>query len=188
MTEHSDFFPGGGAHVVGVGGDADSPDVEPVGVPAGAQGRVIGGQAGRVKADGLLELPESVPVEGEDERHDPVELFRRPGAVVRVVPVVQPAGVVEQGEKAHHRQVGTTAFGNAQTERLDPLPVPWPVDGERAAAENRHHVVADPGKPDFGRAFYICNSFDCLSHLHLLPAGPSKRILSRRLLTNPKMG
>jgi hypothetical protein len=45
------------------------------------------------------------------------------------------------------------------------------VDGVRTALENGHHVVADPGKPDLGRAFHIRNSLDDLSHLHLLPAG-----------------
>ena len=89
MPEHRNFFPGGGAHVVGARGDAGSPDVEPVGVPAGADGRVLRGQAGRVKADGLLEQLKPVPVEGEDGRHDPVEQLRRPGAVVKVLAVVQ---------------------------------------------------------------------------------------------------
>jgi hypothetical protein len=170
---------------VGAGGDADSPDVEPVGIPAGADRRVGGGVAGRVIANSLLEQLEPVRVEGEDGRHDPVEHLRRPWAVKKVVAVVQSAGVVQQGEKAHHRQVGTTAFGDAQAEGLDPLPVAWPVDGVRTAPENRHHVVADPGKPDLGRAFHIRNSLDDLSHLHLLPAGAHDTDLGRPIANGP---
>ena len=185
VSEGGDIFTGDGAHVVGTRGDADSPDVEPVGIPAGADRRVGGGMAGRVIAHSLLEQFEPVPVEGEDGRHDPVEHLRRPWAVKKVVAVVQSAGVVQQGEKAHHRQVGTTAFGDAQAEGLDPLPVAWPVDGVRTAPENRHHVVADPGKPDLGRAFHIRNSLDDLSHLHLLPAGAHDTDLGRPIANGP---
>ena len=138
-----------------------------------------------MKADGLLKQLEPVPVEGEDGRHDPVEHLRRPRAVKKVVAVVQSAGVVQQGEKAHHRQVGTTAFRDAQAKGLDPLPVPWPVYGVWPALENGHHVVADPGKPDFGRAFYIHNSSDYLSHLYLFPAGVHNTNLERPILIGP---
>ncbi len=171
ISEGGDLLPGSGAHVIFAGGDADSANIEAVGIPAGADRRVGGGMAGRVMTDGLLEQLEPVAVEGEDGRHDPVEHLRRAGAVAEVVAVVQSAGVVQQGEKAHHRQVGAAAFGEAQAEGFDPLPVPWPVDGVRAALENGHHVVADPGKPDLGRAFHIRDSLNDLSHLHLLPAG-----------------
>ena len=176
VSEGGDIFTGNGAHVVGAGGDADSSDVEPVGIPAGTDRRVGGGKAGRVIANSLLEQFEPVPVEGEDGRHDPVEHLRRSWAVKKVVAVVQSAGVVQQGEKAHHRQVGTTVFSDAQSEGLDPLPVAWPVDGVRTAPENRHHVVADPGKPDLGRAFHIRNSLNDLSHLTCFPPALTIRI------------
>ena len=43
VSEGGDIFTGDGAHVVGTGGDADSPDVEPVGIPAGPYCRVLRG-------------------------------------------------------------------------------------------------------------------------------------------------
>lgn len=64
--------------------------------------------------------------------------------MIEIRAVVLPAGVVQQGEKTDHGQVGTTRLGDVQSECVNPLPVAWSVDGMRSAPGNGHHVFTDP--------------------------------------------
>jgi hypothetical protein len=82
-----------------------------------------------MKPDGFLEQVEAALVEAENRRNDSVEQFSRPWPVIEIRPVVLPAGVVQKCEKAHHRQIGSTAFGDVEAKCIDPLPVAWTVDG-----------------------------------------------------------
>jgi hypothetical protein len=127
-----------------------------------------------VKPNRFIEQVEAARVDSEDGWDDSAEHFSRPRPMIEVRAIVLPAGVMEESEKAHYCQIGTTAFSDIQTKCIDPLPVAWPVDGMRSALENGHHVFPDTSKPSLWRGFHIRKSSDSLSHLHLLFRGDYK--------------
>ena len=124
-----------------------------------------------MEADGLLEQIEAATVDGEDIRDDSVEHLRCPRPMIEVRAVVVPAGVVKEGEKAHHRQVGATVFSDVEAKSIDSSPVAGSVDGLRSTLKNGNYVFADPGKPSLGRTFHIRNSSYSLAHFPLLRTG-----------------
>jgi hypothetical protein len=73
-----------------------------------------------MKPNRFLEQAEAAWVDGEDRRDDSVEHFRRPRPVFEVSPVVLTAGVVKEGEKANYGQIGTTAFSDVESKRINP--------------------------------------------------------------------
>jgi hypothetical protein len=70
--------------------------------------------------------------------------------MIQVLAVVLPAGVVKEGEKPHHGQVGPTAFCDVEAKGVDSLPVAWPVNGINPAPENGDRVFPNPSYPRGG--------------------------------------
>jgi len=118
-------------------------EVEPIGVPAGADGRVDGGAALCVVADGVLEEGEAIGAEGEEVRDEGAEHVRGARPVVEVAAVVAAARVVEDGEEADDGLVGAGFSGQLEAEIFYPPPVVRAVDRVRAEGEDRLGVVAD---------------------------------------------
>lgn len=120
-VEETGMAGGFGGEEAGVGGNAGAPEVEAVGIPAGADGGIGVDEAARVAVAGF---GEGIEIGGGEEKEGSVEgagVTGGAGAVVAVAAVVFAAAVVEEGEEEDEEGVGggglltdeKTAFGDA---------------------------------------------------------------------------
>ena len=84
---------------------------------------------------GGLEQRQRGVVEVEEPTAEGGGEVRGPGAVLGIVVVVVPAGVVEEGEQLHHPAVRAGGFGQEQAVVAHPGPVGGPVDPRPVEAE-----------------------------------------------------
>ena len=135
--------------------DPDPRKVEPIRIPAGADGRIVADEPVRVAVTGRGQLPE-LPLH---ERQKAGQLTRKcasPPAMTGVAPVVHAHRVVEEREEAHDPGVGTVRrTGERDTVLAHALPVRKAMEGRGVRGrtgedglENvrgpRHRVSLDP--------------------------------------------
>ncbi len=104
--------------------DPHPPQVQPVGVPARPDGRVPSDAAVGVLLAGELQQVHLRVLQVERLASQIPGQGRPPRAVQGVVAVVEPHGVVEEGEQEHNRRVGARRLGKeGEARRGDPPPV-----------------------------------------------------------------
>ena len=144
-----------GAQKVRRGGDADPAQVQSIGVPAGADGRIIAVKLVRMAFAGAAEEVKSLVGQLEE---DPPELRGKLGAagsVTGIAIVVLPAAVMEDGKQPDHGGVGGGLRGKPQAVPLHPTPVGRTVNRSRPAGELGEDVLPEPLVVDgHGRAFF----------------------------------
>jgi hypothetical protein len=118
-----------GTHERRIGSDADSAQVESIGVPASRDGRVVMVIDVGVPDARVSEKLEPVVVEDVCVTTQTRGKFRTSGAVAVVPTVVLAAAVVEDSEQTNDSDVGLCARGEQDAVALDASPVARAVNG-----------------------------------------------------------
>ena len=113
--------------------DAHPLQVEPVGVPAGADEHVLGDKTPVVVVHRLCEQIELLRRDGQRLVAEGPGHLRGPRAVTGIVPVVLAPAVVEDREQQHHMGAHLLAPGDDQPDLGDPSPVFVPVNSRARA-------------------------------------------------------
>jgi len=111
------------------GSAADTPEVEAVGIPAGANGGIFAELAGGVPGAGVVEGGEGVVGEVEGFAAQGGCQFRAARAVLVIPAVILPADIVKDGEEAGNKDIPTGMLGEVHGVPLDAFPVIEAVDG-----------------------------------------------------------
>jgi len=129
-----------------VGGNAGARQVEPVGVPAGGDGRIVDqpfarvpGAGGTQQVEGRSRDPQVLGPQGDGEPG-------RAWAMVGIVVVVEPHGVVKKGEWANHGHVGPGPLGEPDPVPFYARPVLQPVDRTQVGRGVLQHQLKDAVK------------------------------------------
>jgi hypothetical protein len=121
---------GFGGEEAGVRGNAGAPEVEAVGIPAGADGGVGVDEAAGVAVAGFGEGIEIGGGEVEEGAVEGTDIFGGAGAVVTVATIVFAAAVVKEGEEEDEEGVGGRGlFADEEAALGDAAPVVRAVDG-----------------------------------------------------------
>jgi hypothetical protein len=140
-----DFAGEFGIHEAGMRCDADAAEVQPVGIPTGADGGVVVMVAGGVPGAGMVKEFEMLVGQIEEFSAQRERERGTACAVVGVVTIVFPAAVVKEGEKAHDRDDGLAVCGDDECIPLDPPPVGRAVDRMRWECRGQGgHVLPEP--------------------------------------------
>jgi hypothetical protein len=115
--------------------DADAAEIEAVGVPAGRHGPLRHRPAFGVSAAGLDQQIEFRRLEDEKSPVKPFREFRGAMAVVSVVSIMPPPGVMKKGEQRDDAGIRPSVAGEHQAVPAHARPVPdamdaVPVEGE----------------------------------------------------------
>lgn len=134
-----------GAHEFAAGDHADAAEVEPVGIPTGADRRIRRMMAFGVPDAGMDQRVEGGVVEIEEFSPQAGGIRRTAAAMVGIVAFVFPLRVMEPREQAGHQGIRAGLAGQPEAVLLDAFPMCWPVVGRRAemelAADGRGHLV-----------------------------------------------
>ena len=118
-----DFLGEFGAHIIGVGNHTDSPQVEAIRVPAGADGRVFGEMAIGMPNAGLLQQGERGVIEVVEFSSQ----FGGVGGSARTMTVIAAfiftARIVKQGEESDHDGISPGPRGEEEAALLHTPPM-----------------------------------------------------------------
>lgn len=143
LTVIRDFLPEFGAHEFRPGSDPHAVEIEPVGVPARGNSRVLMMPFARVPRAGVMQ---QIELRIGQLEHFPAQASRvgrtaRP--VIRVAPFVLPLAVVKQREKPHHGFIGAGLRSEQEPIPLHASPMIYAVDGFVPRVELRRDMTPE---------------------------------------------